>query len=310
MAAPHLTEKRVIQVSIEGVAKGTISVATFTDILAFDPLINPTSDFIQRPGTGLFLGNDTPGVVAARMGQCTFGVEMRSNGSNGMEAGLAILLQSSAYKKTGEVYQVHSTFTNQETITINVFQDGVKKVLYGAMGTFTIEGEVGGRIMLNFDFTGLYFVPDDVALPVSFTPSTAIPMVFGGGAFTYGGLAMKISKFSLDAGNNVIGRADAAVVGGTIHNMITNYDPTFSFDPEADDISTYSPHAIWIAGTEAAVLLTMTDGTVNVVLSCPQVQHKAIPEGSRDGVDIYEIETQCNHSSGNDAVILTASAVV
>jgi hypothetical protein len=103
-------------------------------------------------------------------------------------------------------------------------------------------------------------------------------------------------------------RADAAVTGGVISSIITNYDPAFSFDPEADVVANYDIYGIWLAGTEAAVSLLMTDGTVNVTLACPKMQFKAIPEGDRDGIQIYDAEGQCNHDSGNDAVSLTAAA--
>ena len=121
--------------------------------------------------------------------------------------------------------------------------------------------------------------------------------------------AHKISRFSLDAGNVIVGRADAAISGGVIYHMITNSDPSFSFDPEADIVATYGLDVAFQAGTEVAISLLMTDGTTNITLACLQAQYKAIPEGDREGIQIYECECQCNHSSGNDAVTLTATGV-
>ena len=304
LSAPLLTRKRVIKVAIETV-KGT-KVAGTQAILVFDPEINPTAPFEERNGSGLYRGQSETGILGERSGSCSFSVEMRSTGAAAMEAGLAILLQACGLKKTVEVYQVHSAPADDKTISIDVWEDGVKKGLAGASGNVTFEGETGKRMMCNFEFTGVWQTPTDEALPAH-SPSTTIPMRLQGGTFTLAGNSIKIGKFSLDMGNNVVNRMDVDATGGIAYAMITDIAPALSLDPEADLVAGYDYFGVWLAGTEAAVSLAITDGTDTVTFTIPKVQYKEIKEGDRDGIQIYDITGQCNHSSGNDSVKLAVT---
>jgi len=305
LSAPLLTRKRVIKVKLES-TKGE-QIATDQAILVFDLAINPTSPFEARKGTGLYRGDSEVGVLGERSGVCTFSCEMRGNGSSGMEAGLAILLQACGLKKTLEVYQVHSTHTDDETITIDVWESGVKKSLVGASGNVTFEGETGKRMICNFEFIGRWIAPIDEALP-AYVPSTTAPMLLQAGVFTLATESIMIGKFSLNMGNNVVLRMDVDGAGGIAYAMITDYEPLISIDPEADLVAGYDYHGAWLAGTEAAVSLAINDGTDKVTFTLPKVQYRDIKEGDREGIQIYDITGQCNHSSGNDSVKLEAAA--
>lgn len=300
-----LTRKRVIKVILEA-AKGT-KLAGTQALWVFDLDINPTSPFEARKGTGLYRGDMEEGVLGERSGVCSFTAEMRGTGAAGMEAGLAILLQACVLKKTLEVYQVHSTHTDDKTISIDVWEDGVKKGLAGASGTVTFDGEVGKRMFLKFEFSGVWQVPVDEALP-AYAPATTAPMLIQGGTFTLATESIKISKFSLNMGCNVVPRMDPDAAGGIAYYMITDFEPLLSIDPEAQLIAGYDYHGAWLAGTEAAVSLAINDGTDKVTFTLPKVQYRDIKEGDREGIQIYDITGQCNHSAGNDSVKLEAAA--
>jgi hypothetical protein len=130
MAAPLLSRKTAILVKLE-TTKGS-EVGGDTAILVSDFTMNPESEYARRNGTGLYLGNNFPGVVEGRLGKCSFTMELMSATSTTLNAGLAILFQACGLKQTTQVYQVHSTFTDQSCISIDYFQDGLEKTLYGA----------------------------------------------------------------------------------------------------------------------------------------------------------------------------------
>ena len=304
LSAPLLTRKRVIKVILEA-TKGT-KLAGTSAILVFDLEINPTAPYEERKGTGLYRGHKEIGVLGERSGTCKFSAELRGDGSQGLDAGLAILLQACGLKKTVEVYQVHSTHTDDETISIDVWEDGVKKGLAGASGNVTFEGENGGRMMCNFEFFGVWQAPIDEALP-AYAPGTTAPMMMQGGTFTLATESIMISKFSLNMGSNPVPRYDVDAAGGIIYYMITDYDTVLGIDPEADKIAGYDYHGVWLAGTEAAVSLALTDGTDIITFTLPKVQYREIAEGDRDGIQIYDITGQCNHSSGNDSVAIAVT---
>ncbi len=304
LSAPLLTKKKVIKVILEA-EKGT-KLAGTQALLVFDLDIKPTAPFEERKGSGLYRGHANTGILGERSGSCSFKAELRGTGAGGLEAGLAILLQSCGFTKTLEVYNMHSTHSADKTISIDVWEDGKKKGLAGASAEVTFEGETGGRMMLNFDFFGVWQAPIDEALP-TFAPSTTTPMRLQGGTFTLGGESIKISKFSLAMGNNPVMRPDVDAAGGIAYYIITDYDPVLSMDPESDLVAGYDINGLWLAHTTGAVSLAITDGTDTVTFTIPALQYKEIPEGDRDGIQVNEITGQCVHSSGDDAVAIAVT---
>jgi len=303
LSAPLLTRKKVIKVILEA-EKGT-KLAGTTAIMVFDLAINPTAPYEERKGTGLYRGPKETGVLGERSGTCNFSVELRAD-TAAMEAGLAILLQACGLKQTVQVYQVHSAPGDDKTISIDIWEDGVKKGLAGAMGNVTFEGEAGKRMMCNFEFTGIWQAVIDEALP-AFAPAVYPPIRLQGGTFTLGGESIKVGKFSLNMGNNVVMRGDVDGVGGIAHYAITDIDPVVSMDPEADLVAGYDFNGIWLAGTEAAVSLAVTDGTNTVTFTLPKVQARELTQGDREGIQIYEFTGQCNHDSGDDSVAIAVT---
>lgn len=309
--APLLSRKRVIKVKIE-TTKG-VYVAGDQALLVFDLDINPTAPYIERRGSGLYLGQTTPGVIGERSGKCSFKIEMRSAGSAAADLGVAILLQACGFAKSAEVYSVHSLFSAQKTISVDVYEDGVLKSLAGCMGEITFEGQIGQLLFLNVELQGRWITPTDSALP-AYAPGATLPMKLQGGAFSMATVAKKITKFSLRMGNKVVLVRDvnnigATSDGGIAYAMITDFDPTVSFDVEADTVAGKPFYTQWIDSTEAAISMSLNDGAYKATFALPKVQYKEIKSNDRDGVWANEIVGQCNMSSGNDAVTITVAAV-
>lgn len=283
-----LSEKSAIKIKVEAV-KGT-EIEGDQAVYVEDLVINPTGEFINREGTGLFLGPDTEGVIGGRMGKCTFTTELKTDGSQALEAGLAILLQACGFVKAVEVYSI-ATFAEQKTISIDVYQDGVIKTLFGAMGTFTMEAEEGKRVLFNFDFDGLYKAEADIALP-AYAPTGNVIM-WGNGTFTVLTESHLISKFSLDMDNNVVPKHNVTGPGGVAYAMISIAHPTAGWDAESDLIANDDVHADWLAGVTGTLALAVGDGTDTVTIDCAKVQYTDIPEGERNNLRIHDLTVQC-----------------
>ncbi len=283
-----LTEVGAIMVKVES-PLGTEAV-TDQVVYAENLVMNPTGEFIERAGRGAFHGPEMTGVIGGRHGKCTFSTEMRTDGSQGFEAGLAILIQACNFVQTVEVYTIAKIAT-QKTITIEVWQDGVLKVLYGAAGKFTIDYATNKRVLFNFDFDGLYKAEADEAVP-AYVPTGNVIM-FGSGSFTVLTESHMISKFTFDSGNNVVPRYDVTGPGGILHYQTTYAKPTCSWDPESAVVASDDIHADWLAGGTGTLALAVSDGTDKVTLDCGKVQYMEIPEGARDNIRIHEVKVQC-----------------
>jgi len=304
--APLGSRRKIILVSQE-TTKGT-AVAGATHVMVFEPTINPEDTFQQRQPSGSSAGN-AAGVVGERKGTCSFRAELRSDGVDALDAGLAILLQACGLKLTGSVYAPTSGVADQKTCTIDVYEDGLMKRIFGAMGNVKISGEYGKIVSLEFEFQGIWSAPTDVALP-SPSISARIPLRLAAATLTIGAYTPKISKFELDFQANVVQREDVTQASGLLHFLAAGRDPQVSMDMEADVVATHDAYGIWLAGTEAALSLLVTDGTVNITIAAPKLQYRQVAEGDRDGKLTHDLTGQANVSSADDEVTITTAAVV
>ncbi len=300
-----LTEVGAILVKVESPA-GTEAITDQT-VYAENLVMNPTGEFIERAGRGAFHGPEMTGVIGGRHGKCTFTTEMRTDGSQAFEAGLAILIQACNYVKAANVYTIAKIAT-QKTITIEVWQNGLLKVLYGAAGKFTIDYATNKRVLFNFDFDGLYKAEADEAVPAYVTTGNVI--MFGSGSFTVLTESHMISKFTFDSGNNVVPRYDVTGPGGILHYQTTYAKPTCSWDPDTALVADDDMHLDWLTGQTGTLALAVSDGTDKVTLDCGKVQYMEIPEGARDNIRIHEVKVQCleTHATVPTMAKLTVAA--
>jgi len=177
----------------------------------------------------------------------------KSTGTLG--SGIDELLKTSGFVLSSTTYSPHSVLANQKTLSIDVWEDGIKKGLAGAQAKMSVEFDTGKRVLLKFEYSGIWQAPVDEALP-SFSPGSTAVLHARGGTFTIGGVAKKISKLSLDCGQQIAPRPDVNATSGIAYYSITNYDPVVSFDPEAELVASYDIHGIWLAGTEAAIVFS------------------------------------------------------
>lgn len=309
--APLLSRKVQLKIKAES-TKGT-EITGDTDILVADPVLDNDGEFVKRNGVGLYRGSQFPGIVQGKTGRCTFSMDFMATTGHAINPGLAILLPACGLALDTATYKTHSTIANDTTVSIDMFQDGLEKTLFGSAGNVTLAGESGKRLICSFDFLGKYKAIAETTFPATFTPASQKPMLIESGTFTMGGQSKLISRFSLNLGNIVGFRQDPAGYGGIAHALVTDYDPEISIDPEAesdlDGVPTSAFESLWRAGTEAAVVLVASDGTDKVTITLPKVQCKSLKTADRNGILVYDWVGQCNHSSGNDAVQIIVAAM-
>ena len=299
LSAPLMTRKTCCQVKLEG-TKGTVETTGFADLLCFDPKITTNAEWIDRRGTSKYFGHTQAGVVGEQLGTFTCGFEMRTTGSSAWDAAVVVLLQGAGMSLSSQTLTPVTAHASQKTITVRLSEDGVLKVLKGAMGNVSIEGVHGERVMGTAEFSGYYAQPTDVALP-TYTPSVVAPAIMGTGAFTLATESIKIGKFGFATGNEVILRP------GSGYYCITDRDPTITCDPEADLIGGYDYHAAFLAQTTAAFSLAFGTGTSVITLAAPLMKYKQLEPGDRNGIRIYDITGTPVANTGDDEYSWVAS---
>ena len=300
-----IANKKVLGVKLEVITTKGTAVVPDTHIITYDPEMMSAAEFIERrgAGSGAFMGFNQLGVIGKQVGVCNFRVDLKGNGTNNWDSGLAILLQCCGFSLTTSVLTPVSTVAAQYTCSIYLWEDGLLKLLSGASGNVTIDWEEGMPASANFSMQGIFAQQADASMP-TFSPDTTTPSLMGSGTWTLGGDAIKISKLSLDMRNELGLRGN--------HYVITNRAPSATIDPEAQTTGAtgHDFNALWIAGTTAALSLIIGTGAGHrITLGIPVFQYAEPPKsGNRDGLFTYDIVGNCNVSAGNDEVSLTVLA--
>lgn len=325
MSTPLLRTRRVLAAQLES-AVGTAETLTADDAAfnVFDADLQPGADFQERPGQAGH--SPLKGVLGRRSGTCNFAVEAHgsgvaeSAGGESVPAWAKVFLPACGMKQAAAdspVFNVSSTSPTGgatavavRTITLGLFEDGLFKVLSGCMGNVSVALVAGEKAMLNFEFSGVWAAPTDVALIAPDYPSV-LPPRFAGGAVTYATKTPVLSEMTIDVGNNVVLRPDATQAAGIISALITGRRTTVSMNPETNLVATHDKYGAWLASTEGALSAALGAGADGNTLTfgAPAAQISEIKGGDRDGVAVDEVSLQCNRSAdaGDDEFTITFS---
>ncbi len=134
------------------------------------------------------------------------------------------------------------------TLSMAIIEDGRFKKIKGARGTFTMSGEIGKPVFLNFTFKGSLETVGNKSPVVGIVPDQQIPPRFLGSTVKVGvnsaGLpgfnsfatehTPRVTSFSFDAGAQVSIQRDATqATGTTVAYHTQTRTPSGTLDPEA-----------------------------------------------------------------------------
>ena len=239
---PQLTRKRLLLAKTEA-TYGTDPTPTgaANAILVRNLEITPLqSDIVQRELIRPYLGNYEQLRAQTRV-QVTFEVELAGSGAAGTAPAYGVVLKACGLSETvsagvsATYAPVSATFSS---VTLYFFQDGIRHVVTGARGSFTLNGSVGAIPTIAFEMTGIYNAPTDTALAAPTYANQATPLIFKNGnttSFTAFGYAAALQSIDLNISNEIIYRE---LVGGTKEVLITDRKPSGTLQVEAVSLAT------------------------------------------------------------------------
>jgi len=300
--APLLTRKKVLAIKLEG-TKGTAETTGLSNLMVWDASINRTDAFVERKYSSKHLGHTEPGVFERMYpGTCSFKTELTCFQADYLAA-LKIPLQCCGMALNTKTFTPVSTVAAQNTCTIYLYEDGRKKTLYGAMGNFNMTVD-SGRVILEFEFNGIYDSVATAALP-AYTYNVAKGLCWSGSTFTLEGSTALISTFNFSPNNVVVPRMNGGAIS---HYMISDRDPTMTFDIEAQAPGTYDLYGIMEGHTTKTLSLVMSDGTNKITLAGGKVQLKDANSGDREGILTDDVTAIFTATNGDDEFSLVAAA--
>jgi hypothetical protein len=213
------------------------------------------SDIVQRELIRPYLGNYEQLLAQTRV-QVTFEVELAGSGAAGTAPAYGPVLKACGLSET-VVATTSVTYapvsTSFSSVTIYFYQDGIRHIVTGARGTFTLNGQVGAIPTIAFTMTGIYNAPTDTALATPTYANQATPLIFKNGnttsfsAFSYSGALQSID---LNLGNEIVYRE---LIGGTKEVLITDRKPAGTMSIEAVLLATKNYFTVSTGSTTGSV---------------------------------------------------------
>ncbi len=303
--------KRKVQVAVESeTTKGTAESVTAADakILVYDPVFNFNPAQFKRNVTRKSLSK-IPSLPGQRPCEVTFQVELMGpplanigDAPSQSDLWTACAVGETLTGGTSVDYAPISDQDDMKTVTIAFFEDGLKKVLAGAMGNARIIFKVGEPVMVEFTFQGKYSSYSDVSMLSPSYPAEK-PFIFMGASVNVGGDELIFDNMEFNLQNSITLRPDPSDAGGIIAAQIVDREPVITFDPE---LVSQSTHDFWgkliSENTMTFNLVMNSSDNVQCTLNFPAVRYTASNPGDRDGISTMEstLEVCASTTSAND----------
>jgi len=201
-----------------------------------------------------------------------------------------------------------------ESISLELYFDGLKHEMTGAFGTFDIEMTAGQFPVLNFTFTGFYKDPVDAAAGEPFASSSPADPMFEGvkpPIFEQARLRVDdlyepvINAMTFDLANDVVQRPSANEANSLLAHQITGRGPSGSIDPEARLVN---KHDFWKRFKNAKQMPLQARSGIErghrVWLFGNSVQYSGLSYGDRNGNRTFDTNVLFTRNKGNDEVRL------
>ena len=303
---PLLKEKTILAAKVETTIGTAETLADAQAVFnAYNITINADIEVEEREGAGAF--NRLAGVPGRRGGSLSFTTDVEYDGTASMPEWAGVLLPMCGWVESSQVYtpRTEAPGDNVKTGTLAVYEDGLKKTLAGAMGTFRFVCPSGRKAYIEWEFQGVWQAVVDATILAGASLPTDTTVRYASATTTFAGTSLCVEQITFDAGNNIIMRECATTDGGYISALITDRYPTITANPEATLVATDNPYGDWLAGTQGALSVAL-DGpapvstTSTITLSAPKAQIETIAEGDRDMMLIDDITWRCQKNGGTN----------
>ena len=304
---PKLIKRELVLVEIES-TYGTDPTPVGTDAVLVENVSwsHAGARMAERNPIKSTLGKEQS-IYAGTLMEMSFDIEIKGSGTAGTAPEIGKLLRACGMGET-IVASTSVTYapisTAMESITVYFYEDGSRYILTGGRGTVSFAMATGEVGKASVTITGHIASPTDVALA---TPSynSTVPSAMISVPFSAGGYSAVINSLSLDIGNEIATPGDISAADGYSEIIITDRDPSGSFDPEQTLIATADFIGDWKAGTS----LNITTGAIGATggniytLTAPTSFYREVSPSDRDGLRTMDITFGC---AGDDAAFSLA----
>lgn len=308
-----LSNRQIVAAKIEAV-EGTVETLAAADanVQILEPAKwEPNISMFERKLMDISYSNFKQ-IPGTRLATISLKVENKGSGTAGTAPALGKLFRACGFGETvvavtSVTYAPVSALASIPTLTVAIYQDGIRKQIRGARGNVKYSAKSGEPGMFEFTFIGVYDAVTDQSLLTPSGVETTVPVALLSALFSVAGFSAFVSTVSFDMGNTLTPRPDINQASGYISTLLTSRNPKGSFDPELETVATHDWYGRWLAGTTGVLTWRHPGAAGNIcIFSVPVCQYIKINDGDRDGVALAPVEFLMARSAvgGNDEVSL------
>lgn len=246
-------------------------------------------------------------VPGKRMAQISFDVDLAGAASAGAAPEWADAIKACGFDETivADTSVAYNPTHGTESATIWYLIDGKIYKSWGARGNVSLELVNGAPGILHFVFSSADWSEQDGAL-LSPTLSSVSPPAFLGASLTIDSYAAEISSVNVDMGNVLAQRPDANASSGVKAYVVTDRDPTLTFDPSNVLAASEDFFGNWRSGALMAFAASIGSTAGNTIaIAAPKVQYQDVKLADRDNWSSLEIQALLTANAGDDEFIIT-----
>lgn len=221
---PLVVKRNVLHFKAEA-TPGVAEAAGLVAIDATDIACKPIVGFSRVPGLSGF--GASAGVATTRAADISF--KFRATHKAAAAPRWMDLLPGCGFALSGGVYAPTSkppgVGGGGSCMTFRYNLDGRQQVVYGAMGSITIEAEAAGEVMGTASFKGILATPTDAAMAAAALPTDeVIPNFSSVGVFTIGGTTVDAQKIAVELGGDAQLVPSQLTESGYSHAVLADMD--------------------------------------------------------------------------------------
>lgn len=186
-------------------------------------------------------------------------------------------------------FEVKPLSSNVPSLTIGLYEDGIRKLVKGSRGTVKFNFRIGEPVMLDFSFMGVEAGVTDTALLSGVTFDGTTPLVLLNAAMTCDDVSLNIGEMEIDISNTLSPRDKISDARGILSYAITARDTQGSFNPEMLPVASHDFFSKWFANTPMVLdlLFGLAEGN-SFRFYAPKIIYNKVDDGERDGIQLAQ----------------------
>ena len=313
---PKLNRKTLLGIKSEASQNAGAALAVTDFLWVADATIDVKAEVLSRDYSRQYL-EPVPHLVGKQSAEIKFKTELKGSGlaTTLVDTPFLAALYACGLSATPIVASISAFRTSSDVVTgfygpgksayIDLYKDGIKHGVSGAIGTFKIALEASKIPYIEFTFSGLYTDPVDATMPAATPNVSNAALVEDAGIGILNYVNPVASKFEIDLGAKVVERPDVTADNGLTGFLITEYAPKGSFDPEAVTVATKNFMNQLMAGTTGTLSATIgTAGGTKVTVSAACVAYSDVKYGNRNDILTYSIPFNLYSYAGGDGLTI------